>query len=43
MKRVGERGAGKWERVSWDEVLDTFATRIRKAIQEDRHNEVAYH
>jgi anaerobic selenocysteine-containing dehydrogenase len=39
MKRVGERGAGKWERVSWDEVLDTFATRIRKAIQEDRHNE----
>lgn len=43
MKRVGKRGAGKWERVSWDEVLDTFATRIRKAIQEDRHNEVAYH
>ena len=43
LKRVGERGAGKWERVSWDSVLDDIASKIRKAIQEGRHNEVAYH
>ena len=34
MKRSGERGAGKWARTSWEEVLETFGTRIRKAIQE---------
>ncbi|MCB0680824.1 MAG: molybdopterin-dependent oxidoreductase, partial [Saprospiraceae bacterium] len=39
----GARGEGKWERVSWDEVLDDIAARIRKALQEGRHNEVAYH
>ena len=43
LKRVGERGAGDWERVSWDEALDTIAARIRKAIQEKRNNEIAYH
>jgi anaerobic selenocysteine-containing dehydrogenase len=43
LKRVGKRGEGKWERVSWDEALDDISARIRKAIQEDRNNEVAYH
>ena len=43
LKRTGKRGEGKWERVSWDEALDTVAARIRKALQEDRHNEIAYH
>lgn len=43
LKRKGERGAGEWERVSWDEVLDDIAARIRKALQEKRNNEVAYH
>ena len=43
LKRDGERGSGKWKRVSWDEVLDDIAGRIRKALQEKRHNEVAYH
>jgi anaerobic selenocysteine-containing dehydrogenase len=42
-KSVGKRGEGKWERVSWDEVLDDIAGRLRKAIQEGRNNEVAYH
>ncbi len=43
LKRVGERGEGKWQRVSWDEALDTIAGRIRKAMQEDRRNEIMYH
>ncbi|MCB0533952.1 MAG: molybdopterin-dependent oxidoreductase [Saprospiraceae bacterium] len=43
MKRDGKRGDGKWTRVSWDEALDDIAGRIRKALQENRHNEIAYH
>ena len=43
LKRVGERGEGKWERVGWDEALDDIAGRIRTAIDEDRHGEVMYH
>jgi len=43
LKRVGARGAGKWERCSWDDALDDLAERIRGCLQEDRHNEVMYH
>ena len=43
LKRVGPRGGGKWERTSWDDVLDTFAAKIRAAIVEDRRTEVMYH
>jgi anaerobic selenocysteine-containing dehydrogenase len=43
LKRVGERGGGEWEQVSWDEALDDIAGRIRRAITEDRHEEVMYH
>src|SRR5579872_5036008 len=43
MKRVGERGTGKWARTSWEEVLETFGARIRKAIQDGRGEEVMYH
>lgn len=33
LKKVGERGSGKWQRISWDEALDTIAkkfTEVRK-------------
>ncbi len=43
LKRVGERGEGKWARVSWDEALDDLAGRIRAAIVEDRQNEIMIH
>ncbi len=43
LKRVGKRGDGGWERVSWDDVLDDLAAKIRKTIEEDRHNEIMYH
>src|SRR3989337_857115 len=43
LKRAGKRGEGKWERVGWDEVLDDIAGRVRKALQEERRNEIMYH
>ncbi len=43
LRRAGKRGEGKWERVSWDEVLDDIAARVRKALQDDRRNEIMYH
>jgi anaerobic selenocysteine-containing dehydrogenase len=43
LKRVGPRGGGTFERVSWDEVLDTLAARIRKALADGRRTEVMYH
>ena len=36
LRQAGARGAGQWERVSWDEALDDIAGRIRAAIVEDR-------
>ncbi len=35
LRRVGERGSGQWERVSWDEALDEIAGRL-KALA-DKH------
>jgi len=43
MRRKGKRGDGDWEQVSWDEVLDDIAAKIRTALLEDRRNEVVYH
>ena len=43
MKRTGKRGEGNWERVSWDEVLDDIAAKIRAALLEEKRNEVVYH
>ncbi|MBW2209176.1 MAG: molybdopterin-dependent oxidoreductase [Deltaproteobacteria bacterium] len=33
MKRIGERGEGKWERISWDEALDTAASRFKEVME----------
>ncbi|HEY7521466.1 MAG TPA: molybdopterin-dependent oxidoreductase [Methylomirabilota bacterium] len=43
LRRTGARGSGQWERVTWDEVLDDIAARIRKALVERRPTEVMYH
>src|SRR5436305_7706556 len=43
LKRVGPRGGGHWERTTWDEVLNEFASRIRAALVEGRQNEIVYH
>ncbi|NQU08591.1 MAG: molybdopterin-dependent oxidoreductase, partial [Candidatus Abyssubacteria bacterium] len=33
MKRVGERGEGKWKRISWDDALDEACNHLLDAIQ----------
>ena len=43
LRRAGERGEGKWVRVSWEEALNDISARIRKAIDEGRQREVMYH
>jgi len=34
LKRVGERGSGKWERVTWDEAMTDITTRLKKVVAE---------
>ena len=43
LKRVGERGEGKWKRISWDEALDEIAVKL-KAVRDSGHPEkFAFH
>jgi anaerobic selenocysteine-containing dehydrogenase len=42
-RRIGKRGEGRWERVTWDAVLNDIADRMRAAIVEGRRNEIMYH
>jgi len=34
LKRAGQRGENKWERITWDEALDTVAARFNKIKQD---------
>ncbi len=42
MKRKGERGKGKWERISWDEALETIAEKISEIIKEDGPRAISF-
>src|SRR5258708_36437418 len=42
LKRAGKRGEGHWHRTTWDEVLDTFAAKIRAALVDNRRVEGIY-
>ena len=43
LKRAGTRGAGTWERVTWEQALSEIGDRIGTAFREGRHDEVIYH
>jgi anaerobic selenocysteine-containing dehydrogenase len=43
LRRSGPRGSGRFEPVSWDAALDEIGGRIRRALEEGRHDEVMYH
>jgi len=34
MKKVGEKLSGKWERITWDEALDTIAAKFQAVVDE---------
>jgi anaerobic selenocysteine-containing dehydrogenase len=42
LKRAGQRGEGKWERVSWDEALETTAGKILEIIHRDGPRALAF-
>jgi molybdopterin-containing oxidoreductase family molybdopterin binding subunit len=42
MKRVGERGEGKWERISWEEAIDTIVTKFKAYQKEFGNQSVAF-
>ncbi len=42
LKRMGERGEGKWERISWDEALETIAEKIREMIEQDGPRAISF-
>lgn len=42
LKRVGERGSGKWERVSWDEALDDLAEEFVRVATEEGPDRIVW-
>jgi len=43
LRRVGPRGSGEWEEISWDEALDTLAEKIEKTRDDYGTAALAYH
>jgi len=43
MRRVGARGNGGWERISWDEALDEISAKIRASLKTGAVDRVVYH
>jgi len=42
MKRIGERGEGKWERLSWDDALTEIADKFLDIVVEDGPESITY-
>ncbi len=42
MKRVGERGEGKWEEISWEEAIKTLADKLHEIKAQGRASSVYY-
>jgi anaerobic selenocysteine-containing dehydrogenase len=42
LKRVGERGEGKWQEISWDEAINTLADKLREIRASGRADSVMF-
>jgi len=42
MKRMGQKGEGKWKRVSWAEALDILARKIKETIKRDGEEAISF-
>ncbi len=42
LKRVGERGEGKWQRISWEEALDSISAKLRDLNQRYDSTSIAW-
>ncbi|MCO6451877.1 MAG: molybdopterin-dependent oxidoreductase [Caldilineales bacterium] len=42
LKRVGERGEGKWKRITWEEALNEISAKMR-ASRQQRRDGIMYH
>lgn len=42
MRRVGKRGEGKWERITWDEALDEIADKMKELMEKYGPEAVAF-
>jgi len=42
MKRIGERGEGKWERISWEQAIDEVTDRLIEHVSESGPNSVTF-
>ena len=43
LKRVGQRGEGKWKRITWEEALEEIAVRLKAVRESGRPEEFALH
>jgi anaerobic selenocysteine-containing dehydrogenase len=43
LKRVGERGSGKWERISWDQAYDMITKQLHRMREEYGPSSLVYH
>jgi len=42
MKRVGERGEGKWQKISWDEAIEAITGELKKLRNQGKPHRVAW-
>ena len=43
LRRIGPRGSGNWERISWDEALDEVASRLRALREAGTPEQFVFH
>jgi len=42
LKRIGERGEGKWQRISWEEAVDSIAVKLQEVTQRYGPSSIAW-